>query len=66
MQIGFSNSFLPCRQRVSACVGDAGNLAILGRPPALILSCFGLQQMPEPSKVNPSDSSALSLQLLPD
>ena len=60
MQTGSSNLLLPCRQRVSACVGDACNLAILGRPPALILSCFGLQQMPEPSEVSTLDPHALS------
>ena len=59
MQTGSSKLLLPCRQRVSIRVGDACNLAVLGRPPALILSCFGLQQMPEPSKVSILEAHAL-------
>ncbi len=39
------------RQRVSACAGDACKLAGFGPPPALVFSCFGLQQMPEPQEV---------------
>ena len=39
------------RQRVSAHVGDACNLARYSAPPALVFSCFGLQQMPEPQEV---------------
>ena len=41
------------RQRVSACAGDACKLAGFGAPPALVFSCFGLQQMPEPHEVPP-------------
>lgn len=44
----------PCRQRVRACVGDACKLPNIGRSPALIFSCFGLQQMPEPQEVSQS------------
>ena len=43
---------LACRQRVTAIVADACKLSGFGRPPALILSCFGLQQMPEPQEVH--------------
>lgn len=49
------------RQRVSACVGDACDLAGFGAPPAVVFSCFGLQQMPEPQEVPHTHPSSTHL-----
>ena len=48
---------LTCRQRVTACAGDACKLAASDPPPALVFSCFGLQQMPEPQEVQQNQPS---------